>query len=185
MAYLYRGPLEDTIHDKLRKAIVFYRDPTKEDLHFLIDTAQTEIGCCGSRSYKDWELNIYFNCSSPSVEKCGVPFSCCKKEVQTNRQCGYGAGKMKVAKRQEMINAEGCLTKSIRWIQTNFYLLVGLGAGVLVLILVSTCMAISLRGQIKETKEYADRNSSRGTFRSTPTEHANTLNSPTYWTPKH
>ena len=25
----------------------------------------------------DWSKNEYFNCSSPSVERCGVPFSCC------------------------------------------------------------------------------------------------------------
>lgn len=30
-------------------------------------------------SYKDWSRNIYFLCSdtNPSVEACGVPFSCC------------------------------------------------------------------------------------------------------------
>lgn len=25
----------------------------------------------------DWSMNEYFNCSSPSREQCGVPYSCC------------------------------------------------------------------------------------------------------------
>lgn len=37
-----------------------------------------QLQCCGVETYKDWELNMYFNCSSPGREACGVPFSCCK-----------------------------------------------------------------------------------------------------------
>ena len=37
-----------------------------------------QLGCCGVHRFKDWEANIYFNCTSPGVEACGVPFSCCK-----------------------------------------------------------------------------------------------------------
>lgn len=38
-----------------------------------------QFQCCGVESYKDWSRNIYFLCSdtNPSVEACGVPFSCC------------------------------------------------------------------------------------------------------------
>ena len=39
-----------------------------------------ELHCCGLKDYMDWERNIYFNCSSPGVEKCGVPFSCCQPD---------------------------------------------------------------------------------------------------------
>lgn len=39
----------------------------------------SQFQCCGlsSEGYIDWSKNEYFNCTSPSVEKCGVPYSCC------------------------------------------------------------------------------------------------------------
>jgi len=39
-----------------------------------------QLFCCGVEFYQDWELNMYFNCSSPGIEACGVPSSCCKKK---------------------------------------------------------------------------------------------------------
>ena len=39
--------------------------------------------------FNDWEKNIYFNCSSPSTEKCGVPFSCCKASPDVSFVCFY------------------------------------------------------------------------------------------------
>lgn len=168
VAYLYRQPLEEAINKKLREAIVFYRDETKQDLQFLIDSAQTEIGCCGSRSYQDWQLNVYFNCSSPALEKCGVPYSCCKKEHQLNRQCGYSNEQTKLPEK-DIIYEEGCLTKSIAWIQSNLYVMAGTIGALLMLILISSCMALSLRGQVKAIHDYDKNNSiKRGTFSSRP-----------------
>nr|CAD7257534.1 unnamed protein product [Timema shepardi] len=39
----------------------------------------SKFRCCGlsSEGHMDWAKNEYFNCTSPSVERCGVPFSCC------------------------------------------------------------------------------------------------------------
>ncbi len=43
-----------------------------------------QFECCGVSNsddgFKDWQDNMYFNCSAenPSVEKCGVPHSCCR-----------------------------------------------------------------------------------------------------------
>ena len=42
-----------------------------------------QLQCCGIEGPKDWDRNIYFNCSSAEVgsrEACGVPFSCCKPQ---------------------------------------------------------------------------------------------------------
>lgn len=75
-----------------------YRDDP--DLQNLVDWVQKDwLKCCGVNDYNDWDRNEYFNCSSPSREACGVPFSCCKvdkssKYFMTNKQCGYDLRKV-------------------------------------------------------------------------------------------
>ena len=36
-----------------------------------------QFECCGGFGFQDWENNVYFNCNSPGVNACGVPYSCC------------------------------------------------------------------------------------------------------------
>jgi tetraspanin-5 len=59
-----------------------YRDDP--DLQNMIDWIQRHwLHCCGVNNYRNWESNIYFNCSSKivgSIEACGVPASCCRAE---------------------------------------------------------------------------------------------------------
>lgn len=95
------GFIETTLSDEL---IQNYRDDL--DFQNLIDLVQKDFECCGisSSGYRDWSKNPYFNCTknredNPSVERCGVPFSCCLKDVQrslspddnlVNIMCGFG-----------------------------------------------------------------------------------------------
>lgn len=145
--------VEQTVDEKLRNAIRFYRDPTKQDLHFIIDTAQTELGCCGSKSYTDWEANIYFNCTSPSVSACGVPFSCCStKELRENRQCGYGIKKLSFQEKADRISMQGCLTKTMGFLVNNLALIGGLSFTILVLQISTVCLAMIFRSQILHVK---------------------------------
>ncbi len=96
--------LEESLSDELIKS---YRDDL--DFQNLIDLVQEEFKCCGISSQgfrqetvggtesdeiftatfffpcRDWSKNEYFNCTAnpkdnPSVERCGVPFSCCISE---------------------------------------------------------------------------------------------------------
>lgn len=51
-----------------------------------------QLQCCGIEGPKDWDRNIYFNCSSAEVgsrEACGVPFSCCKPQPNVCTMCYY------------------------------------------------------------------------------------------------
>lgn len=156
VGFINSDKLEEKVDEKLQNAILFYRDPNKPDLHFLIDSAQTELGCCGSRSYTDWQANIYFNCTAPSLSACGVPFSCCKTEdQQTNRQCGYGVNELSPTKRQDLIHMEGCLNVSVKWFKDNLALIGGLSFGVVSLQLVTVCLAAMFRRQILDVKQQA------------------------------
>lgn len=146
LAFTMRDKLEEVVDNKLREAIVKYRDPRFEDLQLLIDTSQTELKCCGSKSYTDWQLNLYFNCSTPSPEACGVPFSCCMSDT-INRQCGYGIKDN--PNRNEVIYTTGCLVVAKDWLMTNL-LTVGIASlTVLVLQLISICLAINLKSDVK------------------------------------
>lgn len=50
---------------------------------YIIKNYFMQLECCGIEGPKDWDMNVYFNCSSIDVgsrEACGVPFSCCKPQ---------------------------------------------------------------------------------------------------------
>ncbi|BFY97861.1 hypothetical protein BsWGS_00901 [Bradybaena similaris] len=76
------------------EAIARYRDDP--DFQHLIDSLQTELGCCGvgdsDVGFLDWNKNVYFNCSqdNESPERCSVPYSCCKRIAgeKLNYRCG-------------------------------------------------------------------------------------------------
>ncbi|KAK2150146.1 hypothetical protein LSH36_421g02018 [Paralvinella palmiformis] len=89
--FVYKDWVKDQVHSQLHHMITNYRDDL--DLQNLIDWVQGDwLKCCGVQDYNDWNKNIYFNCSSPSRERCGVPYSCCRpndNDIVKNYQCGY------------------------------------------------------------------------------------------------
>ncbi|TRY97159.1 hypothetical protein DNTS_009643 [Danionella cerebrum] len=92
LAFVFKDWIKDQLNFFINNNIRAYRDDI--DLQNLIDFTQEYWECCGAFGADDWNLNIYFNCTStnPSREKCGVPFSCCTKdpaEDVINTQCGY------------------------------------------------------------------------------------------------
>ncbi|XP_064479439.1 tetraspanin-14-like [Ornithodoros turicata] len=82
-------------HTLTKNLVVHYRDSA--DLQEIIDSVQTDLQCCGvtQRSFRDWNDNIYFNCShsNPSYERCSVPHSCCRRnesDPEASLFCGRG-----------------------------------------------------------------------------------------------
>lgn len=106
MGFVFPHTMQSLLEERLSDKIIhMYREDA--DLQNFIDFAQQEVlfmllptfypylcylnmlitvfylslqfRCCGlsAEGYMDWSKNEYFNCSSPSVERCGVPFSCC------------------------------------------------------------------------------------------------------------
>ncbi|XP_067006874.2 tetraspanin-33 [Anabrus simplex] len=146
--------LEESFTDKI---IHTYREDA--DLQNLIDFAQQEFRCCGlsSEGYMDWSKNEYFNCSSPSVEKCGVPFSCCMNATDissglVNIMCGYGVQELSVAEAGKKVWTSGCIEIVRSWAERNLYTIACVALGIALSQLFVIYLAKTLEGQIELQK---------------------------------
>ncbi|KAF2897986.1 hypothetical protein ILUMI_08193 [Ignelater luminosus] len=142
--------LEENFTDKI---IHTYRDDP--DLQNFIDFAQQEFRCCGlsSDGYMDWSKNEYFNCTSPSVERCGVPYSCCINATDissglVNIMCGYGVQMLSVAEASKKVWTSGCIEIVRSWAERNLYFIAGIALGVALSQLFVIYLAKTLEGQI-------------------------------------
>ncbi|DAA18308.1 TPA: Tetraspanin 10-like [Bos taurus] len=115
------GQLQDGLEHVLRLAITHYQDDP--DLCFLIDQVQLGLQCCGAASYQDWQWNLYFNCSSPGVQACSLPASCCvdpwEGGASVNDQCGFGALGLDEDAAQRVVHLEGCGPPLLQWLRSN------------------------------------------------------------------
>ncbi|XP_073512209.1 tetraspanin-33-like isoform X1 [Phyllobates terribilis] len=124
------------------------------DVHLLLKIFE----CCGVNSYKDWSTNIYFHCrdANPSLERCGVPYSCCMKEKgQTviNTMCGYETQNLMSWHAEERIYIDGCLDKIVSWGRGNLLFLGYIALGLILLEIVVICLAVVLIYQINFIEE--------------------------------
>lgn len=147
IGYVYYGRVKAEVKQAFDKMIVRYRDDP--DLQLIIDSVQRELECCGSETYRDWEKNEYFNCSSPSIERCGVPFSCCATK-DINSQCGFGMLLVSEQQAKESIYIRGCLDGVESWLKSNMILMVSIAASCPFLQLTGFCLARRLTNDIKD-----------------------------------
>lgn len=154
LGFIFKDWIKQQATGGFQAFIVHYRDDP--DQQNLIDWIQEGwLQCCGIEGPKDWDRNIYFNCSSAEVgsrEACGVPFSCCKPQVNEiikNKQCGYDVRKpdynYDVAK---IINDKGCLQAGEEWMERNLIVVVGVLVGIAFLQILGICFAQNLRADI-------------------------------------
>nr|XP_006987782.2 tetraspanin-10 [Peromyscus maniculatus bairdii] len=115
------GPLQDGLKYTLHVAIVHYRDDP--DLCFLLDQVQLGLQCCGAVSYQDWQQNLYFNCSSPGVQACSLPASCCinprEEGALVNTQCGFGVLHLDPDAAGQVVYLQGCWPVLQQWLRGN------------------------------------------------------------------
>ena len=97
---------------------------TNVDLRNMIDKLQRELECCGSLEIDDWDSNPYFSCANiESYRSCGVPWSCCLRKYERNRQCGYGVRNNRVhVKLSNEIYTIGCLDAGVNFFRQNIIL---------------------------------------------------------------
>ncbi|TNN29508.1 Tetraspanin-10 [Liparis tanakae] len=121
VVYSLQVQVGDYLRSGMLAAMVHYQDDL--DLRFITDEIQSNLQCCGADNYRDWELNIYYNCSAPGVLACGVPATCCVDPLENgtvwNSQCGLGAQLLDEFSAQSVIFLGGCLGGMSRWIEQH------------------------------------------------------------------
>ncbi|XP_028842691.1 tetraspanin-10-like [Denticeps clupeoides] len=142
-AYSLQDQIVPVLRSGMLMAMVRYQDDL--DMRFITDEIQMNLQCCGADNYRDWEMNLYYNCSAPGVQACGVPASCCIDPLENgtvwNSQCGVGAQQLVEFSAQSVIYLGGCLGGIARWIEQNKQLIgiVGIALlGVQILTLIVT-----------------------------------------------
>ncbi|XP_010001116.1 PREDICTED: tetraspanin-10, partial [Chaetura pelagica] len=140
----------DALRDALMLCLLRYQE--EPDLRFLVDEVQRGLRCCGLGSYRDWEANPYFNCSSPGAQACGVPASCCRDALQNgsiaNAQCGFGVLRWGDVAAGAAVHLGGCEARLGAWLRAQAG---GIAAGAAVLLLLEATgalMALKVLGDI-------------------------------------
>ena len=128
LGFIYPNKLTEFLENELSDQLIqSYRDDL--DFQNIIDLVQQDFECCGisSEGYLDWSKNEYFNCTenkedNPSVERCGVPYSCCHRNDGTlvNLMCGFNVQGKAKTEAFEFINTRGCIP-TIQVILKNYH----------------------------------------------------------------
>ncbi|XP_042231489.1 tetraspanin-33-like isoform X2 [Homarus americanus] len=136
-----------------KRLIEHYRE--SQNTQNFVDFLQREFECCGitAHGYLDWDSNEYFQCieNSPSVEKCGVPASCCikrKNMTLIDIMCGYNMQSKKPHEASDTIHVGGCVTSIIQFLESNLYWAAGVIFGITLFQMYVTHQARSLMDQI-------------------------------------
>ncbi|XP_062869490.1 tetraspanin-33 [Trichomycterus rosablanca] len=156
LGFLFSEMVLQRADSLMKKAIVQYREDM--DLENIIDFVQKKFMCCGVDYYSDWSQNEYFNCSekNPSLEACGVPFSCCVRnpnETVFNTMCGFETQRKKESSIKEHVHINGCLDKIVVWGQQNLLLIGGISISLLCLEIFMIVLAAAQLDQIQKVQQ--------------------------------
>jgi len=162
LSFIYPNKLTEFLETELSdKLIQSYRDDL--DFQNLIDLVQQDFECCGigPQGYLDWTKNEYFNCTknkedNPSVERCGVPYSCCHAQPGgglVNLMCGFEVQSIKeTTEVMKKINTRGCIPTIQGLIENNLYTVGGVAIGIALSQLLVIWLSRTLEGQIESQK---------------------------------
>ncbi|XP_077540935.1 tetraspanin-33-like [Haemaphysalis longicornis] len=128
LAAAVRKVIKETLSESL---VIHYRDTM--DTQSIVDALQRQLHCCGmtAKSFRDWEKNIYFECSmkNPSHERCSVPHSCCKTNSSSGGivsiKCGRNVLNMSDYDAWFVVNIGNCPDAANRYIKENVMIIGG------------------------------------------------------------
>ncbi|KAM4602649.1 tetraspanin-15 [Polymixia lowei] len=160
IALVFRNQTLDLLNKNIRKGMKNYYD----DLDFknIMDFVQKEFKCCGGQEFKDWEVNMYHNCSAPGPLACAVPYTCCitKPQEVANTLCGYNLLKKERLDVVDRIHIRGCTDAVFIWLTDNYKTMAGLLLGILLPqlfgVIVSWLYITRVEDAISEYGHYTD-----------------------------
>ncbi|EPB75122.1 tetraspanin family protein [Ancylostoma ceylanicum] len=139
------------------------------------------LECCGvssaAQGYRDWNLSYQFNCSTsnPQPEKCGVPFSCCRKSViseaagssnpllpaMRSLECWQNALSKRPQELEHDIYTRGCLQPLRAVFQSHSIHICAAVAIVIIPVCISVCLTNVLAKQIDHQRLLLEREARR------------------------
>uniref|UniRef100_A0A914WLT0 Tetraspanin n=1 Tax=Plectus sambesii TaxID=2011161 RepID=A0A914WLT0_9BILA len=167
-------------HNVLLLSIKRYHQ--NKNLADFIDYVQEQLECCGatsaSQGFKDWELSEQYNCSThnPYPERCGVPFSCCKRSVisgaagslanpllpaMRSLECWQNAQEKKLREVEATIHTRGCLQPLKTAFESHAVHIGALVGGIIIPVCFSVCLANILAKQIDRQQYLLEREARR------------------------
>ncbi|XP_064602844.1 tetraspanin-33-like [Liolophura sinensis] len=174
MAFAFKDQIITALTDELKDTVItkYHDDP---ELQGIVDWFQEEFQCCGASEagYKDWNKNMYFNCTSADSTaengfnsiKCDVPYSCCRNPDSfniglPNLLCGADMLQKLISTANKEIYTDGCVDAVIKWAEQNLHIVGIIAVCVAVPQLVGIFLARVLEGQVLDQKaqwEYSRR----------------------------
>ncbi|XP_063070308.1 tetraspanin-10 [Engraulis encrasicolus] len=168
IAYSLQERIVDVLRSGMLTAMVRYQDDI--DMRFITDEIQMGLQCCGADDYRDWEINVYYNCSAPGAQACGVPASCCLDPLENgtvwNSQCGAGALLLGEFTAQTVVFLGGCLGAMARWIEQHN----GLIGTVVVVVLVVELVVLFVSTRLMDKIQWQRRAMSRRAAQEQPSK---------------
>ncbi|CAJ0609537.1 unnamed protein product [Cylicocyclus nassatus] len=154
---------------------------TNRNIAEIVDSLQENLECCGvssaAQGYRDWNLSYQYNCSTynPQPEKCGVPFSCCRKSViseaagssnpllpaMRSLECWQNALNKRPQELEYDIYTRGCLQPLRSVFQSHSIHICAAVALVIVPVCVSVCLTNVLARQIDHQRLLLEREARR------------------------
>ncbi|TMS36687.1 hypothetical protein L596_003789 [Steinernema carpocapsae] len=174
----------DTTEGLSAHNILFYsikKYHTNRNWADFVDYLQEQLECCGassqSQGYRDWQLSEQFKCDpqNPYPEKCGVPFSCCKRAVVSEAagssnpllpamrslQCWQNAQTKRAQDLEQDLHTKGCL-QPLRTLFESHAVHIGIVVAVIILpVFISFCFSHVLAKQIDHQRYLLEREARR------------------------
>lgn len=152
LAFSFWPETKKLINNKVQTAIQKYT--SNPDLRNLIDRIQFEFKCCGSTNTDDWDWNPYYSCSATTMQSCGVPWSCCLRKFQRNKQCGYGVRRTRLRlKMAEFLQLDTCMDVVLQFFKNNLMAVAGVAVAFILPLLIGVILSYILVRQIKSQQD--------------------------------